>query len=125
MVTPGNSLYFPGVEYIRSCVSKAATKQGGCSLPVIVDCRYVLGIILHLYKTLSKNNFLSVLFYLLGADFTAAKGIASLSEDFAKRKQPLIFYNPRETVVEVFTGACVNSFQYVNGPGELDRALNG
>lgn len=43
LVTPGNSLYFPGVDYIRASVSKAATKQGECHLPVIVDCRYVLG----------------------------------------------------------------------------------
>lgn len=52
LVTPGNSLYFPGVDYIKASVSKAATKQGGCQLPVIVDCRYVLGefIILCIYS---------------------------------------------------------------------------
>ncbi|KOB75789.1 putative sulfate transporter [Operophtera brumata] len=42
LVTVGNSLYFPGVEYIRQYVERAAKKQGGCSLPVVIDCRYVL-----------------------------------------------------------------------------------
>lgn len=61
----------------------------------------------------------------LGADFTAAKGIAALADDFAKRKQLLVFYNPRSTVVDVFKGASINSFTYVTGSSELDRLLNG
>ncbi|RVE46341.1 hypothetical protein evm_008964 [Chilo suppressalis] len=43
LVTVGNSLYFPSVEYIRQYVERAAKKQGGCSMPVVIDCRYVLG----------------------------------------------------------------------------------
>ncbi|XP_050684426.1 sodium-independent sulfate anion transporter-like isoform X2 [Leptidea sinapis] len=42
LVTVGNSLYFPGVEYIRQYVTRAANKQA-CTIPVVLDCRYVLG----------------------------------------------------------------------------------
>jgi hypothetical protein len=42
-VTPGNSLYFPAVDFIRTSVGKAAVKQGSSQLPVIVDCRFILG----------------------------------------------------------------------------------
>jgi sodium-independent sulfate anion transporter 11 len=42
-VTPGNSLYFPAVDFIRTSVGKAAVKQGLSHLPVIIDCRFILG----------------------------------------------------------------------------------
>jgi sodium-independent sulfate anion transporter 11 len=42
-VTPGNSLYFPAVDFIRTSVGKAAVKQGSSQLPVIIDCRFILG----------------------------------------------------------------------------------
>jgi len=42
-VTPNNSLYFPAVDFIRTSVGKAAVKQGSSQLPVIVDCRFILG----------------------------------------------------------------------------------
>jgi sodium-independent sulfate anion transporter 11 len=43
LVTPSNSLYFPAVDFIRTNVGKAAVKQGLSHLPVIVDCRFILG----------------------------------------------------------------------------------
>jgi len=52
LVTPGNSLYFPAVDFIKQSVGNAGIKQGSSQLPVVVDCRYILG-----------------------ADFTAAKVI--------------------------------------------------
>ncbi|CAB3224252.1 unnamed protein product, partial [Arctia plantaginis] len=85
MVTVGNSLYFPGVEYIRQYIERAAKKQGGCSMPVVIDCRYVLG-----------------------ADFTAAKGICALSSSLAARGQPLVLLAPRAAVASVFSGAGSN-----------------
>lgn len=63
--------------------------------------------------------------HISGADFTAAKGIASLSEDFSRRGQPLVFYNPRSSVVDVFRGAGLDSFRHVAGATDLDRLLNG
>lgn len=55
LVTPGNSLYFPAVDFIKQSVGNAGIKQGSSQVPVVVDCRYILG-----------------------ADFTAAK----VKEDF-------------------------------------------
>ncbi|KAJ2945881.1 hypothetical protein O0L34_g4786 [Tuta absoluta] len=85
LITVGNSLYFPGVEYIRQFVERAAKKQGDCSMPVVIDCRYVLG-----------------------ADFTAAKGICALSSSLSSRGQPLVLLAPRDSVTSVFSGAGSN-----------------
>lgn len=43
MITPGNSLYFPAVDFIKQSVGHAGIKEGSSQLPVVVDCRYVLG----------------------------------------------------------------------------------
>ncbi|GFG36223.1 hypothetical protein Cfor_11304, partial [Coptotermes formosanus] len=99
-VTPSNSLYFPAVDFIRTSVGKAAVKQGSSQLPVIVDCRFILG-----------------------ADFTAAKGIAALIEDFNKRKQPIYFYNPHPSVVSVFKGASLEEFVHFRTQDELEFIL--
>nr|CAD7573320.1 unnamed protein product [Timema californicum] len=100
MVTPGNSLYFPAVDFIRTNVGRVGVKQGSSQLPVIVDCRFILG-----------------------ADFTAAKGIAALIDDFHKRKQPIYFYNPSPEVVSVFKGANLEEFVHIRSEEELDFIL--
>ncbi|XP_044731864.1 sodium-independent sulfate anion transporter [Chrysoperla carnea] len=100
LITPGNSLYFPAVDFIRASVGKAGVKLGSSQLPVIVDCRFVLG-----------------------ADFTAAKGIAALIDDFNKRKQMIYFFRPRDDVIAVFKGAALEDFQYVTTHSELDYIL--
>ncbi|PNF43809.1 hypothetical protein B7P43_G07766, partial [Cryptotermes secundus] len=64
LITPDRSLVFPSVEYVRNLVSKAGMKQGSSSVPVVIDSRHIQG-----------------------ADFTAAKGIKSLIEDFVRRNQ--------------------------------------
>ncbi|XP_013169493.1 PREDICTED: sodium-independent sulfate anion transporter [Papilio xuthus] len=99
LVTVGNSLYFPSVEYIRQYVSRAAQKQAGCSMPVVIDCRYVLG-----------------------ADFTAAKGLCALSNSLSSRGQPLVLLSPRASVASVFSGAG-SSVIVVLTPNELDATL--
>ncbi|XP_013199998.1 sodium-independent sulfate anion transporter [Amyelois transitella] len=99
LVTVGNSLYFPGVEYIRQYVERAAKKQGGCSMPVVIDCRYVLG-----------------------ADFTAAKGLCALSNSLSSRGQPLVLLSPRASVASVFSGAG-SSVVLVLTPNDLDSTL--
>lgn len=43
LVTPGNSLYFPAVDFIRQSVGRAARREGCSQLPIVVDCRFVLG----------------------------------------------------------------------------------
>ncbi|KAJ0177271.1 hypothetical protein K1T71_007280 [Dendrolimus kikuchii] len=99
LVTVGNSLYFPGVEYIRQYVERAAKKQGGCSMPVVIDCRYVLG-----------------------ADFTAAKGMCALSNSLSSRGQPLVLLSPRASVASVFSNAG-SSVVVVLSSDELDSTL--
>ncbi|XP_041978549.1 sodium-independent sulfate anion transporter isoform X2 [Aricia agestis] len=101
LITVGNSLYFPGVEYIRQYVTRAANKQGSCSMPVVIDCRYVLG-----------------------ADFTAAKGLCALSNSLRSRGQPLVLLAPRDSVAAVFSGAAT-SVVVVAAAADLDRALQG
>ncbi|KAL2712867.1 sodium-independent sulfate anion transporter [Vespula squamosa] len=101
LITPGNSLYFPAVDFIKQSVGDAGVKEGSSQLPVVVDCRYVLG-----------------------ADFTAAKGIATLISEFNNRKQSLYFLNPRSDVVTVLKGACGEEFQYVSTQEELSYLLS-
>jgi sodium-independent sulfate anion transporter 11 len=76
LVTPGNSLYFPAVDFIRTSVGKAAVKQGLSHLPVIIDCRFILG-----------------------ADFTAAKVCFSEKNidvrRMNKREQFRLLYNEK------------------------------
>ncbi|CAK1596276.1 unnamed protein product [Parnassius mnemosyne] len=99
LVTVGNSLYFPSVEYIRQYVTRVAKKQGDCSMPVVIDCRYVLG-----------------------ADFTAAKGLCALSNSLSSRGQPLVLLSPRANVASVFSGAG-SSVVVALTPNELDATL--
>ncbi|KYM86093.1 Sodium-independent sulfate anion transporter [Atta colombica] len=101
LVTPGNSLYFPAVDFIKKSVGNAGIKQGSSQIPVVVDCRYILG-----------------------ADFTAAKGMKTLINEFSNRKQGLYFYNPRLDVVTVLKGACGDEFQYVSTQEELSYLLS-
>ncbi|XP_075211172.1 sodium-independent sulfate anion transporter isoform X2 [Lycorma delicatula] len=100
LVIPDNSLYFPAVDFLRSQIGKVGVKLGSRQLPVVIDCRYILG-----------------------ADFTAAKGIAGLIQDFKQRKQPLYFYNPRPSVLALLKGVCLDDFVHVLTQQELDHIL--
>ncbi|XP_039275801.1 sodium-independent sulfate anion transporter [Nilaparvata lugens] len=100
LVTPDNSLYFPAVDFMRSKVGKVGVKMGSSHLPVVIDCRYILG-----------------------ADFTAAKGIAALIKDFNQRKQPIYFYNPKPSVLAVLKGVCLDYFIHLQTKEELYRVL--
>lgn len=142
LVTVGNSLYFPGVEYIRQYVERAAKKQGGCSMPVVIDCRYVLGKLIF-YRSLKKQlwkkwkvlHVAELLFHVFlgcffnvynfsGADFTAAKGICALSSSLSARGQPLVLLSPRSTVAAVFSGAG-SSVVVVPTANDLEIRLQG
>ncbi|XP_076169727.1 sodium-independent sulfate anion transporter isoform X2 [Ptiloglossa arizonensis] len=78
VITPDRSLVFPSVEYVRAVISKHGTKQG-TAVPVVIDSTHIQA-----------------------ADFTAAKGVKNLTEDFSKRGQPLIFHNLKPSVIEIF-----------------------
>lgn len=101
-ITPGNSLYFPGIDFLRTSVGKAARKDGVYRTPVVVDCRHVGG-----------------------ADFTAARGVAALIQEFNDRKQPIYFFRPRQDVLAVFKGAGLDTFQHVASHDELETLLSG
>lgn len=100
LITPDRSLAFPSVEYVRAVVTKAGVKYGSSSLPVVIDARHIQG-----------------------ADFTAAKGIKSLIEDFSKRNQPIIFYNLKPSVVSIFQGVKPTDFVYCRTYSELNNLL--
>ncbi|KDR24301.1 sodium-independent sulfate anion transporter-like isoform X2 [Zootermopsis nevadensis] len=102
LITPDRSLVFPSVEYVRNVVSKAGMKQGSSYVPVVIDSRHIQG-----------------------ADFTAAKGIKSLIEDFVKRNQPILFYNLKPSIVEIFQGVQPKDFKYCRNESELNELLRG
>lgn len=102
LITPDRSLVFPSVEYVRNQVSKAGVKQGSSSIPVVIDSRHIQG-----------------------ADFTAAKGIKSLIEDFVMRNQPILFYNLKPSIVEIFKGVQPKEFKYCHNEMELSDLLKG
>ncbi|XP_073997472.1 sodium-independent sulfate anion transporter-like isoform X2 [Rhodnius prolixus] len=100
VITPDRSLVFPSVEYVRNMISKAGVKQGASSIPVVIDSRHVQG-----------------------ADFTAAKGVKSLIDDFVNRNQPLLFYKLKPSVVDVFSAVQPVNFQYCCTEQELYNML--
>lgn len=102
MITPDRSLVFPSVEYVRNLVSKAGVKQGSSCIPVVIDSRHVQGV-----------------------DFTAAKGVKSLIDDFVKRNQPLLFYNLKPSVVEVFQAVQPVKFLHCETEMQLYELLKG
>lgn len=98
MLTPDRCLIFPSVDYVRNLV----TKYGRCagSTPVVLDCSYIYG-----------------------ADYTAAIVIESLTKDFAKRGQPLFFYNLKPSVYSVFEGVEPTDFVVYYTEEALDDLL--
>ncbi|XP_004521359.1 sodium-independent sulfate anion transporter [Ceratitis capitata] len=81
-LTPDRCLIFPSVEFVRNIVLKFGNKT---TLPVVIDCTYIYS-----------------------ADYTAAKVISSLLDDFNQRKQKLIFFNLKPNVAHIFDGLNVN-----------------
>lgn len=100
IITPDRSLAFPSVEYVRNTVSKAGIKQGSSSIPVVVDAKHIQA-----------------------ADYTAAKGIKSLIDDFYQRNQAIIFFNLKPRVSSIFQGVGPKQFIYCNTYQELNELL--
>ncbi|KAK1119000.1 hypothetical protein K0M31_013775 [Melipona bicolor] len=99
VITPDRSLVFPSVEYVRAVISKQGTKQG-TAVPVVIDSTHIQA-----------------------ADFTAAKGIKSLTEDFSKRGQPLIFHNLKPSIIEIFKGVKPSGLKCSSSELELNDCL--
>ncbi|XP_063703592.1 sodium-independent sulfate anion transporter-like [Culicoides brevitarsis] len=79
LITPDRCLIFPSVDYVRNLINKQGIKL---QTPVVIDCT-------HIY----------------GADYTAAKAIEMLLQDFESRNQPIYFLNLKPSVANVFEGA--------------------
>ncbi|XP_034940502.1 sodium-independent sulfate anion transporter-like isoform X2 [Chelonus insularis] len=99
MITPDRSLSFPSVEYVRSIISKHGTREG-TEVPVVIDSTHIQA-----------------------ADFTAARGIKNLIEDFAKRGQPLIFFNLKPSVIAIFRGVKPSEMRICSSEQELHESL--
>ncbi|XP_053972906.1 sodium-independent sulfate anion transporter-like isoform X2 [Hylaeus volcanicus] len=99
VITPDRSLVFPSVEYVRAVISKQGTRQG-IAVPVVIDSTHIQA-----------------------ADFTAAKGVKNLTEDFSKRGQPLIFHNLKPSVIEIFKGVKPSGLRCSSNELELDDCL--
>lgn len=68
-------------------------------MPVVIDCTHVYG-----------------------ADFTAAKVVETLVKDFNVRRQPLLFFNLKPSVCNVFEGVALNFKLYYDYQA-LERAI--
>ncbi|KAL0123343.1 hypothetical protein PUN28_005701 [Cardiocondyla obscurior] len=100
MLTPDRCLIFPSVDYVRNLVTKYSRRVESIETPVVIDCS-------HIY----------------GADFTAATVIEILTKDFAKRGQPLFFYNLKPSVYAVFEGVEPTDFVVYYNQETLDDLL--
>ncbi|KPJ03675.1 Sodium-independent sulfate anion transporter [Papilio xuthus] len=92
------ALAFPSAEYVRRAVRKAADRHAHA--PLVLDASHVQA-----------------------ADFTAARGIKALIEDFHARGQTIIFYNVKPSIAEVFRGVRPREFLHCSCRAELDRLL--
>lgn len=97
LITPDRCLIFPSVDYVRNLVTKHGMKKG---IPVVIDCS-------HIY----------------GADFTAAKVIEVLTQDFSTRGQALFFYNLKPSIAAIFEGVQPKDFFTYYDKHELDEIL--
>lgn len=96
LLTPDRCLIFPSVDYVRNLINKQGLKS---QVPVVIDCTHVYG-----------------------ADFTAAKVVETLVKDFNLRKQPLIFFNLKPSVCNVFEGVDLDFKLYYDYQA-LERAI--
>lgn len=76
------------MDYVRNLINKQGQRE---QLPVVIDCTCVYG-----------------------ADFTTAKAIQMLLDDFAARLQPIFFLNLKPSVAETFEGAELEMRVYYN-----------
>ncbi|XP_069943961.1 sodium-independent sulfate anion transporter [Cherax quadricarinatus] len=78
LVTPSHGLSYPSISHIRSAIRKAGLRQAGGSLPIVIDCSFI--------DT---------------ADFTSAKGIKGMVDDFQLRGQTLVFVGMKPRVLQI------------------------
>ncbi|XP_060802780.1 sodium-independent sulfate anion transporter [Amyelois transitella] len=97
VATVDRALAFPSAEFVRRALRKAADREDA---PLVIDATHVQA-----------------------ADFTAAKGIKSLIEEFHTRGQTLIFYNVKPSLADVIQGVRPREFLHCASRADLDRLL--
>lgn len=97
MLTPDRCLIFPSVEFVRSIINK---QKRTSNLQIVIDCSYIYA-----------------------ADFTAAKVIGTLIDNFQTSRQKIYFYNLKPSVAHVFEGVRKDLPIYYNVDA-LESALN-
>uniref|UniRef100_A0A1A9VVG6 STAS domain-containing protein n=1 Tax=Glossina austeni TaxID=7395 RepID=A0A1A9VVG6_GLOAU len=78
-ITPDRCLIFPSAEFVRNLILKSGCQSS--SLPVVIDCTYIYG-----------------------SDYTAAKVISSIVDDFKSRQHKIIFFNLKPSIAQIFEG---------------------
>jgi len=95
-ISPDQGIVFPSVSHVRNCINKAGLRQGGPSVPVVIDC--------------SKMN---------QTDFTAAKGFKAMLSDFNERETEVYWLDPSPSVAHTFKAISQNKFKPIYGDIEL------
>lgn len=88
MLTPDRCLIFPSVEFVRTIINK---QKRTSDLQIVIDCSYIYA-----------------------ADYTAAKAIGTLLDNFQSTGQQIYFYNLKPSVAQVFEGVRSNLPIYYN-----------
>ncbi|XP_076028588.1 sodium-independent sulfate anion transporter-like [Oratosquilla oratoria] len=83
LVRPSSGAFFPSCPYLQKEIRNAGVRQGGGVLPVVVD-----------FARISA------------ADYTTAKTMKGLAEEFKKRGQPLVLMGLQSQVKEVLLSLC-------------------
>ncbi|XP_069957468.1 sodium-independent sulfate anion transporter [Cherax quadricarinatus] len=78
LVTPCYGLSYPSTSHIRGAVRKAGLRQAAGSLPVVIDCSCI--------DT---------------TDYTSAKGIKGMIEEFHQRGQSLVFLGMKPSIIQI------------------------
>ncbi|XP_035715824.1 sodium-independent sulfate anion transporter isoform X2 [Folsomia candida] len=82
LVELDRSITFPSLEYIKYVISKSSISWGKNKLPMVVDCNHV--------------QFL---------DYTAANGLKDVVQQFKKRRQPIVMYKMKSSIIRTLVGA--------------------
>lgn len=122
VATIDRALAFPAAEFVRRALRKAAGDA-----PLVLDAHHVQAADFTAAKVgHSPSPPLSVnLLCLWSRNFSrlCSQGIAQLIEDFHARGQPLIFYNVKPSIAEVFRGVRPRQFVHCSCRAELERLL--
>ena len=100
-ITPDRALVYSSINYFRNVVSREISQTKEPYSAVVVDCSQVTSI-----------------------DFTTARGLKSLVDEFKHLKKPVLFYNPNPAATYTFVGACSHDIVIVQSLDDLHMYVN-